>query len=264
MAENKFEAIEKKYQLLDNPLYQNAITIGPDPLARIKRRRELQDMIRTTLKQWNIQFNWGAGANWWKEVPVETYNDINNWLTPQRKEELLREKIVHQSFINQFLQGLQQSIQRFGGILSWPLLAPFKNAMKKGLQDEGYSTSGNLQDIAKRFFDNIVKKRSEKPDNSEKFETADPVTASMIIQTIIQFFSMIQKNAQNVKEEEMAKIAALDGANAQELINREIANTSTQNNTANNQSGSKFDFTSLMGILMVISVLVIVYKLVSK
>lgn len=262
-AQNKFEAIDAQYRTLDTPQY-SLNRAGNFPGMRITdillRRTKLQNLIRETIRQWYSKYLWGSDPNWYKTVPVETYNDIYNWLTPERKEMLLREQIVRKSFINQFLEGIQKVVQQLGGVLSWPLLAPFKGAMKKGLQDAGYSTSGNLQDIATRFFENIVKKRG-KPNNSEKFETVEPVSATVIIQAIIQFFTLIQKNAQNNSEEEMAKIAQSDGANAEALIRAEQMSNPT--NTIDN-ANSSMKMNGFVTLILIGIGLIILYKIASK
>lgn len=257
MAENRKEAIINRYKTLDSPLYKPVP--GPTFMDRVRRRRELQGIIRSLLKQWNISYNWGYPENWWQDVKVETYDDINIWATVQRLRQLEETAIVKQTFFNRFFNSISDAIKKLGNVLTWPILAPFKRAMIKGLQEKGFSTSGNLETIARRFVDKIVKKRGQDANNSQKFETADPVSATVIINLIIEFFKTIQKDAKDEDEKTMAAIAAADGNNAASLIEAE-----NNGNNDNSGDGESMNFGGITKLLFIVLGLYIFFKYVAK
>lgn len=96
-------------------------------------------------------------------------------------------------------------------------LAPFKRAMKKRLEQKGIQSSNRLEDVVDKFYSNIVRKESG-------FETVDPVTISMVISAVINWFKKLAEKAKTPEGK-----AALD-AGMQEILN--IVNKDTDPNVA--------------------------------
>lgn len=278
MSENLKEKILWAYENLDKPAYNPNTNVPGLPnlgpmgvIERRKRRKQMQDIIGMYLKEWNIKYNWGFPETWYNDVKKETSSDINIWATPERLQTLERQQIEHKSFINGFFSMWKDALAKLGGVLTWPILAPFKNAMKKGLKDAGQADTGSLQTIAKRFFDRIVKKRKPENDMSgfedsrrhftrgsalANFEKVEPVSATVIISAIMEFFKLIQNGAKDKSEQDMAEIAARDSANAQALIDAELRN--------NKEEDDKMDFSKIFKWLLVAVGLFLLYKYATK
>lgn len=269
MAENRLEAIKARYKSLESPI-NNPNLPGNlmDITNRYRRFIEIVNIIRTLLRQWNVTYSWGESSSWANDIQVKREADINLWLTPIRAEQLYETQIVHQSFINNFIDRFRDVVARFGNVLIWPLLAPFKSAMKKGLANEGFDTGGNLEQIARRFLEKIILPR--KPDNDlsqfeqrfptrgralVNFETMEPMTASMIITAIIEFFKAISASPKTKNEEEMARIAANNAANAENLIRSEQDGTG---------STEEMNFGSLGSLLLIALIVFAVWKLTHR
>lgn len=91
------------------------------------------------------------------------------------------------------------------------LLAPFKKLMVKQLKAKGIKVPNNLEDIARSFFQNVVRRNSYdeteyfdpnnpivmKPLDDWEYDTIDPITISAVVSGIVSFFKKIKEKKDN-------------------------------------------------------------------
>lgn len=109
-----------------------------------------------------------------------------------------------------------------GGIV---LLAPFRIVMRKALKSKGITPPKNLTDLARSFFNNIVRRdgydtmETFEPDSvltydSDNVDSFDPITISALISGVVSFFKKIKEKKD--QGEPLTK--------TQETIAREVEN----------------------------------------
>lgn len=136
-------------------------------------------------------------------------------------------------------------------------LAPFKKAMRKELTRRKIPVSNKLREVADKFYQVVIKNQTN------AFETVEPVSLSIIIPAIINFFkALFNKEEPTAEEEEMIKTADEDLENEQELIEQEAKLLT--DNPPPTQSKPEFKLGNILMPLLVVIGLYLAWKYIFK
>jgi hypothetical protein len=137
-----------------------------------------------------------------------------DYFTPEEHENFRLGHSNGGGFFNRVLKSAGHVLQQVGDAAIYAPLLIFKPAMKSALDEKGISHTNKMDDIAPKFFDNVVKKHGF--DDRENAVSGDAVSG--IIQGIITFFKDIkdkQKSGQPLTPEEKKLANLADSASGQ-------------------------------------------------
>jgi len=174
---------------------------------------------------------------------------------------------------NNAIKGVGNAIKSVSKVVSkvgtLPIL-PFKGAMKKALDKKGVKYGNNIEDIAKKFVTNVVKKS-----NFEGYEQyyeasahVEPLTIAAIVSAIVGFFKKLkaQQGKGDLPPEEQAIVDEVEAIEKMQQQNPQqyeefLAREIEKENISNNQGGSSNTTQMIMiivGLLLAAKVMKII------